>query len=94
MILSSFLHTSGHHMEAIRTAISQQNSTHLFQAAHSLKSSSALIGATVLSERAKPLELLGRSSSFQGVEELLRQLETIYASTTAALLEEIGAKTT
>ncbi len=62
----------------IRKAFTQTNADMLQAAAHSLKSSSAQIGAMILSDLSKTLEMIGRSGAIQNAEEPLQHLELEY----------------
>jgi HPt (histidine-containing phosphotransfer) domain-containing protein len=62
----------------------------LHMAAHSLKSSSAYVGAMHLSALAKELELMGRSNSLQGAAELAERLKKEFMLVMAALEKEIN----
>ena len=58
-----FLHHSPDKVRAIQEAAEKSDAGAIQLAAHSLKSSSAYIGATHLSALAKELEMMGRSST-------------------------------
>lgn len=62
----------------IRKAFTQTNADMLQAAAHSLKSSSAQIGAMILSDLSKTLEMIGRSGDIHNAEEPLQHLELEY----------------
>jgi signal transduction histidine kinase/CheY-like chemotaxis protein/class 3 adenylate cyclase len=57
----------------LQTAIVQQDARKLEQAAHSLKSSSASLGATVLADLCKQLEQQGRANDMTDAEDKVRQ---------------------
>jgi len=58
-------------------------------AAHSLKSSSAYIGAMRLSALAKDLEMMGRSNSLNGAPELAKMLKDEFSQVMEAIAAEI-----
>lgn len=61
----------------LRHAIEGGNGTDLASAAHSLKSSSALVGAKKVSAIAVELERIGRSGSIAGAAERFAVLRTL-----------------
>ncbi len=56
------------------------------KAAHTLKSSSASLGAIALSKFCQQLENLGRSQTTAGVREIMAQVKSEYERVNAALL--------
>lgn len=62
----------------------------LHMAAHSLKSSSAYVGAMRLSALAKELEMMGRSNSLGGARELAQRLKTEFLQVMTVLEAEIN----
>jgi CheY-like chemotaxis protein len=65
-------------LQAIATAIHQDNATAMQHAAHTLKSSSASLGAIILSTLCQQLESMGHSSTTSGALEIMVQLEFEY----------------
>ncbi|MGD8418555.1 MAG: Hpt domain-containing protein [Pseudomonadales bacterium] len=63
-LIELFPGESARHLQAIRAAVTQADDEALTRAAHTLKSSARLFGATALAERALQLETLARSSEF------------------------------
>jgi CheY-like chemotaxis protein len=61
------------------------------RAAHTLKSSSATMGAMTLSEVAKDLEMMGKSGSLDGAASKIAQAETLYPHVKAALEQKRAA---
>ena len=57
------------------------------RAAHSLKSSSASVGASELSEMARALEARGKAGHIEGLSSELDILQTLFARTQTALQE-------
>jgi signal transduction histidine kinase/DNA-binding response OmpR family regulator len=72
-------------MASLHQAISEKDNTRIRMAAHSLKSSSANLGATHLAELFKNMELLARNSTTEGVPELLGQIESSFPEVKEAL---------
>ena len=64
-LIALFPEESARHLEAIRTAIEQRDEVSLTRAAHTLKSSARLFGATSLAASALELETLGQSSDIR-----------------------------
>ena len=62
------------------------------RAAHALKSSSANVGASGISEMAKTLERRGAEESFEGVPELFSSLQGVHPRVCDYLLERARAK--
>jgi HPt (histidine-containing phosphotransfer) domain-containing protein len=77
-IIDSYLENTPKLIEAIRTAVSCQDTASLQQAAHTLKSSSAALGATYLAQLCEELEEVGRSSTVTSETGKASQLETEY----------------
>ncbi len=69
----------------LKMAISQQDSTQLFHAAHSLKSSSANLGISRLAELCSVLETQGREDVLAGTERLVEQVIVEFSQASAAL---------
>ena len=67
-------------LQAIHDAITQHDAAALFQAAHSLKSSSAQIGAVQVAALSQNLERLGQATALEGADLLAVQLESAYAT--------------
>jgi HPt (histidine-containing phosphotransfer) domain-containing protein len=77
-MIHSYLEDSVVRIEAIATAIAQQDTKALRQAAHSLKSSSANLGAAHLASLCQKLEHLGHSNTIAGISDLLTQVHQAY----------------
>jgi HPt (histidine-containing phosphotransfer) domain-containing protein len=78
----------------LQAAVAQANPSRLEQAAHSLKSSSASLGATVVAELCYQLEQSGRAGKVTEVAIKIRQVIAEYAVLVQALngiLEELSA---
>jgi CheY-like chemotaxis protein len=74
----------------IRQAIEQGCGESLKQVAHSLKSSSANLGARRLSDLCQQLERMGAGGDLGGAGDLIKQLEIEYAETVRALRELVA----
>jgi CheY-like chemotaxis protein len=84
-LIDLYLAESPKLVEELRAAIRERDASRLLHAAHSLKSSSANLGALSLSARLKELEMLGRSQTIAGAEEIFSQCEKDFADVRTAL---------
>jgi signal transduction histidine kinase/CheY-like chemotaxis protein/HPt (histidine-containing phosphotransfer) domain-containing protein len=75
-------------LSAIACAVEQGDAKQLHSCAHTLKSSSLTLGATILFNLCKELEALGRSGHTEGGWDKVPQLEAEYAKVKAALQTE------
>ncbi|MFB3763716.1 MAG: Hpt domain-containing protein [Methanotrichaceae archaeon] len=87
-----FLKHAPEKIAAIEKAAAEQNAKALQVSAHSLKSSSAYVGAMGLSAMSKDLEIMGRSGSLEGVKSKIEALTAEYSRVKAALEEEIKSR--
>jgi HPt (histidine-containing phosphotransfer) domain-containing protein len=85
-----FIKHSPDKVNAIMQSVENGDAKGLHMAAHSLKSSSAYVGAMHLSALAKELELMGRSNSLQGAAECAQRLKKEFMLVMAALEKEIN----
>ena len=72
-------------MKGIREAAEGNNADALYRAAHTLKSSSAYLGALTFSGMCKELEMMGRGNTLEGVAARLAALDQEYARVRDAL---------
>ncbi|WP_373991296.1 response regulator [Duganella sp. BuS-21] len=84
-VLQAFLRDTPAHLNIIRQAIAIDDAGQLRKAAHSLKSSSANVGAGTLSQRSKELEQLGRNDTTAGAAALLAEMERSFQAARQAL---------
>ncbi len=84
-----FIKHSPSKISAILQAAESGDAKGLQIAAHSLKSSSAYIGAMRLSALSKELEQMGRSNAMNGVKDKAKMLEAEYMRVMTALKTEI-----
>ncbi|MFA5262613.1 MAG: response regulator [Opitutaceae bacterium] len=73
-------------LKMIRTAITQQNSAHLKDAAHLLADSSSILGVENMALHSAKLEQLGDTNSFEGASDLCANLERDFEIARRALL--------
>jgi CheY-like chemotaxis protein/HPt (histidine-containing phosphotransfer) domain-containing protein len=84
-IIGLYLESSAGLLQQVRDAVAGENGEALRLAAHSLKSSSANLGATQLVAACKELEQRGRERRLEGTADLLQALETHYLRAREAL---------
>jgi HPt (histidine-containing phosphotransfer) domain-containing protein len=85
-----FIKHSPEKIDAIMLSVENGDAKGLHMAAHSLKSSSAYVGAMHLSALAKELEQMGRSNSLEGARELAQKLKTEFMQVMTVLEAEIN----
>ena len=88
-LLQSYLSTTPGLVEQIRNGYATGDAKAVFMAAHSLKSSSAYVGAAVLSDLAKRLEEHGRADNLASAEPLMKELDVIYPRIVELLEQEM-----
>jgi CheY-like chemotaxis protein/signal transduction histidine kinase/class 3 adenylate cyclase len=84
-LITTYLESSNVLTQDLSTAIVDNNPRLMEQAAHSLKSSSASLGAERLSEMSKFLEKQGRAGNMQGAETKVTELLAEYQKVSTAL---------
>jgi signal transduction histidine kinase/DNA-binding response OmpR family regulator/HPt (histidine-containing phosphotransfer) domain-containing protein len=75
-------------LQVMKKAVAQGKVTSLQQAAHTLKSSSAIFGATSLSHFCQELEVSGSTGTWAKAVALMSQVETEYEKVQTALRQE------
>ena len=92
-IIKIYLESSPKLLQALRDAIAQDEAgaaEAIRQAAHSLKSSSANLGAVVLSDLCKELEQMGRDNRTTDASAVLSEIEKVYPLVCRRLAAECG----
>ena len=84
-VISLYLDTSPTLMKSVHDAVEGTDYDALRQAAHTLKSSSAHLGALAFSEMCKDLERMGRDRTLEGAKDRLSALEHEYKRVRDAL---------
>ncbi len=84
-----FLKHAPDKLSAIEKAVADRDAKGLQTAAHSLKSSSAYVGAMKLSAMSKDLEMMGRTGSLEGSLEKSKSLKAEFLRVKTALESEI-----
>jgi HPt (histidine-containing phosphotransfer) domain-containing protein len=84
-LVEAYLEDSPHLFNQMRAALSDGNAELFRRSAHSLKTSSASLGALQFSEKARELEMLGKSNRLAGAESGVDALEQDYQKVAVAL---------
>jgi len=84
-VLQAFLRDTPGHLATLRGAIAARDAGGLRKAAHSLKSSSANVGAEALAQLCKDMEQLGRNNIIDGTDSLLAAMEQQFQAASQAL---------
>jgi len=90
-LIGLFLEDTPRLLADLREAVAQKDAERLQQAAHTLKSSSASLGAMGLSGLCRELEALGRAGTLEGAAEKVAQVEAEYERVKAVLEEQIAS---
>jgi two-component system, sensor histidine kinase and response regulator len=89
-MLNRYLDSSRQYIEAMRQHIATQNAAAVFQTAHTLKSSSGMVGARVLSERIKQLEVIASSGDLSSAPAAFTLVESEYVRVRRAIEGLLG----
>jgi CheY-like chemotaxis protein len=84
-VIGAFLGDTPPHLEALRRAVAAPDPAAIRRTAHSLKSSSANVGADALALLCKELEQLGRAGLTDGASTLLAAMEKEFRSVRQSL---------
>jgi two-component system sensor histidine kinase/response regulator len=74
-VINAYVNDTPKHLQNLRRAVDSANAANLRKAAHSLKSSSANVGAEALAQMSKALEMLGRTDTTEGAAQILASME-------------------
>ncbi|AFY81764.1 PAS domain S-box protein [Oscillatoria acuminata] len=85
LIIGNYLEDAPEKLQEMQEAVAQGNPEGLRQAAHSMRSSSANLGALTLANLFKELENLGRAGTTTNAQTLLNQVEKEYENVIKAL---------
>jgi len=92
-VLQAYLQDTPAHLATLRNAIAEGSTTGIRKAAHSLKSSSANVGAEALAQLCRDMEQLGRNDITEGTTGLLaameREFQAVRLSLSAIMEKEI-----
>ncbi len=89
-LIEKYVASSKEHVATMRRAVASGDASALWQAAHALRSSSGMMGASMFAELCRELEALGRAATLDRVPEVLSKLEATYPGVCAALEAEAG----
>lgn len=84
-LVDYYVESTPEQIEQIRQAALERDAKRLERAAHALKGSSNSLGMKQVAMVCLELEMKGRSNSFEGVENLLRELEPAFSIGSMAL---------
>jgi len=87
-VIDIYLEDAPKLLEVMKKAVAQGKAISLQEAAHTLKSSSAVFGATSLSHFCQELEVSGSSGTWAKAAALMSQVETEYEKVQTALRQE------
>ena len=74
-VVEAFVDDTPQQLQALRRAIAAFDASNLRKTAHSLKSSSANVGAETLAQLCKEMETLGRTETTEGASSILTDME-------------------
>jgi PAS domain S-box-containing protein len=89
-LIELFLNTADPLMAQIRTAVQNEAGDDLYRAAHTLKPSSAHLGAVRFAALCEALETIGRTGQFDRAAEALAEFEAEFGQVKLALTTEKG----
>jgi signal transduction histidine kinase/DNA-binding response OmpR family regulator/HPt (histidine-containing phosphotransfer) domain-containing protein len=89
MLLEIFLSESKRFLDNMQSAIDQQDGSQLNLAAHTLKSSSASLGAMTLSNQCQQLEKMGLEEELGAAAAMMPEVQALYGKVEAALSEYV-----
>jgi HPt (histidine-containing phosphotransfer) domain-containing protein len=84
-LIETYLEETPQLIERLRKAFSDSDADAFRRQAHSIKSSSASLGALKFSELARELEMLGKGGDLTGASPKLEELEKAFQQVTLAL---------
>lgn len=84
-IVTAFVEGMGIKLDDVKHAVDARDASHLHKSAHALQGSAAHIGADLLREYAKALEIMGRTDSMEGADDAYQRLQDCCAETLRAL---------
>jgi CheY-like chemotaxis protein len=84
-LIGIYLEDAPKHLASMRQAVAAGDSQAMFRAAHTLKPSSASLGALPLATLCEELERMGRGEDLQGAAEKVQQIEAEFERVETAL---------
>ncbi len=91
-VINIYLGHSPKFIETLRQAVEAGDVDGVVNAAHSMKSSSAIVGATKLAAQLKELETLGRGNSLEGAPDMFAAIAVEFKLVEKALKEELASR--
>ncbi|MEM1168080.1 MAG: response regulator [Cyanobacteria bacterium P01_H01_bin.35] len=88
-IINCYLEDTPILLDKITQAVEKEQAELLQKSAHTMKSSSASVGATNLSQLSKDLEYIGRGGTTEGADMILSQVKAEYERVENALRDEL-----
>ena len=89
-LVATYLEETPQLLVQLREAWNRRDVESFRRSAHSIKSSSASLGALIFSEKARGLEMLGKQGSLEGAETALAQLEADYTQVAQIFTERMA----
>jgi len=86
-LIDAYLDDTPRLMNELAESLAQHDATLFTRTAHSIKSSSASLGALLFSAQAKELEMIGKQGSLAGVQPKVEQLKRNYLEVEQKLRE-------
>jgi HPt (histidine-containing phosphotransfer) domain-containing protein len=86
-LVRTYLAEGPENLAAMESAAAAGDAAAMVRPAHSLKSSSAALGAMRLSELAREIEYAGRSGSAEGLADRVEQAKAAWSATVEAMKE-------
>lgn len=84
-IIDAYLEETPQLLSRLHQALQAKDAESFRRAAHSIKSSSAALGAMGISERARKVEMLGKDGALEGSAPLLERMDQDYKQVMTAL---------
>ena len=88
-VIETFLEATPDLLASLRNGAARADAAAIQRSAHTLKASSALLGALVLARRCEDLERLGRAGDVEGARPMVEAVETLFSAVERALRAEI-----
>ena len=89
-LIDTYIRNSSELLRDLRQSLNAKDVAACQRASHTLKSTSATLGVTVLTTLSAEVEAISESGSLNGVEEKIARMEAIYPQVKAALLAMRG----
>jgi HPt (histidine-containing phosphotransfer) domain-containing protein len=91
-LVDTFIEDASTQLEALRAAAETEDADAAVRPAHSLKSNSVNVGATMLADLSRSIELDGRTGEIPDLGERVRAVEIEFAAVRGALLANRSAR--